>query len=57
MYTDAEVATPEKDKDTQEEGEHKDQPKPQAFHRTHSIFLRNLAPTITKQEVEAVSKL
>ena len=29
--------------------------KPQALHKTCSIFLRNLAPTITKQEVEAVS--
>jgi len=29
-------------------------PKPQALHKTQSIFLRNLAPTITHQEVEAV---
>ena len=29
--------------------------KPRELHRTASIFLRNLAPTITKQEVEAVS--
>ncbi|XP_060535540.1 serrate RNA effector molecule homolog isoform X2 [Cylas formicarius] len=28
--------------------------KPKALHKTTSIFLRNLAPTITKQEVEAV---
>ncbi|KAK2165819.1 hypothetical protein LSH36_45g11011 [Paralvinella palmiformis] len=48
--------TEDKEQDTQEEGEHKDQPKPQAFHKTHSIFLRNLAPTITKQEVEAMCK-
>ena len=27
---------------------------PREFHRTASIFLRNLAPTITKLEVEAV---
>jgi len=30
--------------------------KPRPLHKTASIFLRNLAPTITKQEVEAVSK-
>ena len=30
------------------------EPKPQALHRTLSIFLRNLAATITQQEVEAV---
>lgn len=29
--------------------------KPRALHKTASIFLRNLAPTITKAEVEAVS--
>lgn len=29
---------------------------PRALHKTSSIFLRNLAPTITKAEVEAVSK-
>lgn len=28
--------------------------KPRALHKTTSIFLRNLAPTITKQEVEAM---
>ncbi|KAJ8970602.1 hypothetical protein NQ314_001137, partial [Rhamnusium bicolor] len=28
--------------------------KPKALHKTTSIFLRNLAPTITKQEVEAM---
>lgn len=28
--------------------------KPRCLHKTASIFLRNLAPTITKQEVEAV---
>ena len=36
-----------------EEGE--EEPQPRALHKTCSIFLRNLAPTITKQEVEAVS--
>ena len=38
-----------------EEGESQEEAKPQAFHKTNSIFLRNLAPAITKQEVEAVS--
>ena len=28
---------------------------PRALHKTSSIFLRNLAPTITKAEVEAVN--
>ena len=30
-------------------------PLPRELHRTASIFLRNLAPTITKLEIEAVS--
>jgi len=30
------------------------EPRPRALHMTQSIFLRNLAPTITHQEVEAV---
>lgn len=30
---------------------------PRAMHKTTSIFLRNLSPTITKTEVEAVSFL
>jgi len=29
-----------------------EEPKPRPLHKTNSIFLRNLAPTITKQEVE-----
>jgi hypothetical protein len=32
------------------------EPKPRPLHRTLSIFLRNLSPTITQQEVEAVCK-
>lgn len=36
----------------QEEGP----PRPRALHKTASIFLRNLAPSITKQEVESVSE-
>uniref|UniRef100_A0A1E1XKC0 Serrate RNA effector molecule homolog n=1 Tax=Amblyomma sculptum TaxID=1581419 RepID=A0A1E1XKC0_AMBSC len=35
-------------------GEEKNRPRP--LHRTCSIFLRNLAPTITKMEVEAMCK-
>ncbi|CAG2197503.1 Serrate RNA effector molecule homolog A,Serrate RNA effector molecule homolog B,Serrate RNA effector molecule homolog [Mytilus edulis] len=43
-----EVDTTQKDEDTN--------PKPKALHKTCSIFLRNLAPSITKQEVEAMCK-
>ncbi|XP_065370042.1 serrate RNA effector molecule homolog isoform X2 [Calliphora vicina] len=32
----------------------KDGPQPRALHRTSSIFLRNLAPSITKSEIETV---
>ena len=40
-----------------EEGENGgDESKPRALHKTASIFLRNLSPTITKQEVEAMCK-
>ena len=44
-----------------EDGENKlekvdDENRPRALHKTASIFLRNLAPTITKQEVEAMCK-
>lgn len=37
-----------------EEGEERDEPKPRALHKTHSLFLRSLAPTISKQDIEAV---
>jgi hypothetical protein len=49
---------PEEKEDTlSEEKEEEDlTPKPRALHKTASIFLRNLAPTITKQEVEAMCK-
>lgn len=40
----------------EERSEEKETKKPRALHKTASIFLRNLAPTITKQEVEAVSE-
>ncbi len=33
-----------------------DGPKPRPLHKTSSIFLRNLAPTITMQEIEAMCK-
>ncbi|KAF4523476.1 hypothetical protein B566_EDAN004545 [Ephemera danica] len=39
-----------------EETPEPEEPKPRALHKTASIFLRNLAPTITKQEVEAMCK-
>lgn len=41
----------DKESDTKEEG-----PTHKALHRTSSIFLRNLAPTITKAEVETMCK-
>ncbi|XP_042908669.1 serrate RNA effector molecule homolog [Parasteatoda tepidariorum] len=47
--TDAEKAEGEVDEESSE-------PKPRALHKTHSIFLRYLAPSITKQEVEAMCK-
>ncbi|KAK3926902.1 Serrate RNA effector molecule-like protein [Frankliniella fusca] len=47
----------EKVSDVQEEVKKKEEKlKPRPLHRTASIFLRNLAPTITKQEVEAMCK-
>ncbi|MCL4128029.1 UNVERIFIED_CONTAM: hypothetical protein GTU68_026595 [Idotea baltica] len=43
--------------DEEKEGEEKEEAKkPRALHKTASIFLRNLAPTITKQEVEAMCR-
>nr|KAG5701269.1 hypothetical protein BaRGS_020631 [Batillaria attramentaria] len=45
----------EKDVNTKPE-EEEESNKPRPLHRTNSIFLRNLAPTITKQEVEAMCK-
>ncbi|KAK3089966.1 hypothetical protein FSP39_008080 [Pinctada imbricata] len=50
----------DKDVDTKETKEEKIEEtstsKPRCLHKTCSIFLRNLAPTITKQEVEAMCK-
>merc|ERR1740129_1886256 len=48
-------ADDEKEKETEKEEDVKmddGKPKPRALHKTTSIFLRNLAPTITKQEVK-----
>lgn len=46
---------PQEERQEQIETIEDDKPeKPKSLHKTTSIFLRNLAPTITKQEVEAV---
>ena len=51
------VSEKETDQATDEEkSPSKETVKPRALHKTSSIFLRNLAPTITKQEVEAMCK-
>nr|CAB3266586.1 serrate RNA effector molecule homolog [Phallusia mammillata] len=39
-----------------EEGEVASTPKPRALHRTHSIFMRNLPPSVTKQEIVNLCK-
>ncbi|KAJ8867715.1 hypothetical protein PR048_031518 [Dryococelus australis] len=39
---------------TEEKPSEPEEPKPRPLHRTVSIFLRTLAPSITKQEVEAM---
>merc|ERR1719431_1980404 len=46
----------EKEEKMEEDGEAKDAPRPRALHKTSSIFLRNLAPTITRVEVEAMCR-
>lgn len=46
----------EGEEEKKEEEEEDLTPRPRALHKTASIFLRNLAPTITKQEVEAMCK-
>ena len=45
----------EKDVDMKD-SEEESSPKPRALHKTSSIFLRNLPPTVTKQEVEAMCR-
>jgi len=44
------------DKKNGEDGEVKDLPQPRALHRTHSIFMRNLPPIISKNEVANLCK-
>ena len=39
------------EKEDEKKEEEDDTPKPRPLHKTSSIFLRNLAPTITMQEV------
>ncbi|XP_046384393.1 serrate RNA effector molecule homolog isoform X2 [Ischnura elegans] len=55
-----EVHVPEEEeqpkKEEAKEGDDADRQTPRPLHKTSSIFLRNLAPTITKQEVEAMCK-
>ena len=51
------TAEEEKEKEDKEKEEKEKQEGPQPLHKPQSIFLRNLAPTITKQEVEAVSDI
>ncbi|XP_050422742.1 serrate RNA effector molecule homolog isoform X2 [Adelges cooleyi] len=41
---------------TNDNDQNDDVAKPKALHRTTSVFLRNLAPTITKNELEAICK-
>eukprot|EP00095_Tigriopus_kingsejongensis_P006385 snap_masked-scaffold117_size339417-processed-gene-1.3 protein:Tk06385 transcript:snap_masked-scaffold117_size339417-processed-gene-1.3-mRNA-1 annotation:"serrate rna effector molecule-like protein" len=53
--SDTKEETTEGKKDQEMEAD-ESEPKPRALHKTASIFLRNLAPTITKQEVEAMCK-
>jgi RNA recognition motif-containing protein len=43
-------------KESGEDGESSSEPRPRALHRTSSVFLRNLAPSITKAEIEAICK-
>ncbi|XP_026468817.1 serrate RNA effector molecule homolog isoform X3 [Ctenocephalides felis] len=51
-----EVETMEIEESKSDETEKKEPPPRAALHKTTSIFLRNLSPTITKQEVEAMCK-
>ena len=62
--TQEEEKTEDEKKDISEEGEEKENEKteddvsdkPRALHKTSSIFLRNLPPTVTKVEIEAMCK-
>lgn len=53
MKPEKEEEKPEPEKESVEKTEEKHD-KPKSLHKTTSIFLRNLAPTITRQEVEAM---
>ena len=44
----------EKEEDTQMDTGANDPSQPRQLHKTQSIFLRNLAPSITKNEIENV---
>jgi len=46
------------DKEMKDEEDEREEssPRPRALHKTSSIFLRNLPPTVTKQEVEAMCR-
>jgi len=46
----------DEENDKKEEKEGDEEKKPRPLHKVTSIFLRNLSPTITKQEVEAMCK-
>lgn len=52
----AEEKSPESNDDEEKKNGHPASSLPRELHRTASIFLRNLAPTITKLEVEAMCK-
>ncbi|UYV66303.1 SRRT [Cordylochernes scorpioides] len=45
-----------KEENGEEDEEEPKEPKPRPLHKTQSIFLRNLAPNITKKEVELICK-
>ncbi|XP_004534683.1 serrate RNA effector molecule homolog isoform X1 [Ceratitis capitata] len=49
-----EINEPEDQPETIDLDKVKDGPQPRALHRTSSIFLRNLAPSITKAEIETL---
>lgn len=52
--TDDHKKSDEKEKQESKKIEEIDKKEARAMHKTTSIFLRNLSPTITKAEVEAV---
>ena len=42
-------------KDGDKEGEEENELVPRPLHKTYSLFIRNVSPTITKQEIISVS--